>query len=79
MNVDDAMNVLVTAADQHYTAMMRFRLADKERRTFTAERFCFRGSIDNWIYLGGPDSLKKLTTKYIKLLGTEKFFDSPYL
>ena len=78
MTVDDAMSVLVSAADQHYTAMLRFRLADKKRRTFTAERFCFRGSIDDWIYLDGPDDLKKLTQRYVELLGTDKFFDSPY-
>lgn len=78
MTVDDAMSVFVSAADQHYTAMLRFRLTDEKRRTFTAERFCFRGSIDDWIYLDGPDDLKKLTQRYVELLGTEKFFDSPY-
>ncbi len=75
---DDAMSALISMADQHYTAMLRFCLADKERRTFTAERFCFRGSIDDWIYLGGPDDLKKLAEQYIELLGTDNFFDSPY-
>ena len=78
MTVDNAINTLLRAADQHYTAMLRFRLADKERRTFTAERFCFRGSIDNWIYLGGPDHLKNLTERYIELLGTDNFFNTPY-
>ena len=78
MTVDNAISALVSAADQHYTAMLRFRLADKKRRTFTAERFCFRGSIDDWIYLGGPDHLKNLTERYIELLGTDNFFDSPY-
>jgi hypothetical protein len=32
----------------------------QKRRTFVAERFCFRGAIDDWIFLGGPDDLKKL-------------------
>ena len=78
MNVDDAMNFLVSATDQHYTAMLRFRLVEKEKRAFTVERFCFRGSIDDWIYLGGPDTLKNLIKDYIELLGTEEFFDLPY-
>jgi len=78
MNVDDAMSSLVSIADHHYTAMLRFRLVDKERRTFTAERFCFRGSIDDWMYIGGPDDLKTMVQRYMKLLGTEGFFDSPY-
>ena len=78
MNVDDAMSTLVSIADHHYTAMLRFRLVDKERRTFMAERFYFRGSIDDWIHMGGPDNLKMLLERYTKLLGTEEFFDSPY-
>ena len=78
MNDEVAMNFLVNVADQHYSAMLRFRLVAKEQRTFTAERFCFRGSIDDWIYLDGPDVLKKLIKDYINLLGTEEFFDSPY-
>ena len=66
------------AADQNYTTMLRFRLIEKERRTFVAERFCFRGAIDDWIFLGGPDDLKKLVGRYIRLLRTDKFFDSLY-
>jgi len=78
MDSDDAMNFLLMTADQNYTAMLRFRLVDKEERTFAAERFCFRGSIDDWIFLDGPDTLEKLIKRYVKLLGTESFFDSPY-
>lgn len=78
MTVDDAMSFLVSSADRHYTAMLRFRLVDKEQRTFTAERFCFRGSIDDWFFLGGPDRLRELAEPYMPLLGTDKFFDSPY-
>ncbi len=77
VNADEAMNAIVNAANQHYTAMLRFHIVDKERRTFVAERFCFLGAIDDWIILGGPDHLKKLVKKYIKLLGTEEFFDLP--
>ena len=75
---EDAMNLLLMTADRNYTAMLRFELVDKEERTFTAERFCFRGSIDDWIFLDGPDTLEKLIKRNVKLLGTEAFFDSPY-
>ncbi len=78
MTADDAMNVLVNAANHRYMAMLRFRLSDKKRRTFTAERFCFRGAIDDWINIGGPDNLKTLVEIYIVLLGTDSFFDSPF-
>jgi len=78
VTADEAMSTIVGAADQHYTAMLRFRLVDKERRVFVAERFYFRGAIDDWIFLGGPDDSKKLAGRYIRLLGTATFFDSPY-
>lgn len=72
------MRTIVGAADQNYITMLRFRMVDKERRTFVAERFCSRGAIDGWIFLGGHDDLKKLVERYIRLLGTDNFFDSPY-
>ena len=79
MTADDAMNALVNAANQNYTAMLRFRLVDKERMKFTAERFCFRGAIDDWINICSPENLKTLVERYIELLGTDSFFDTPFL
>jgi len=78
VNADDAMTALINIADQHYTAMLRFCLVDKETRTFTVERFCFRGSIEDWIYLAGPDDFRKIVKKHVKIIGTDEFFDSPY-
>ena len=78
VDFDEAMTTFVNAADRDYTAMLRFRLVDKEERIFTAERFCFRGAIDDWLYLDGPDKLDNLGKKWIKLLGTDKFFEAPY-
>ncbi len=76
VNMGDALNTLDRVTDRHYTRVLRFRLIDKERRKFTAERFCSRGSIDDWICLGGPDSLKTLADRYLELLGTDEFFDT---
>ena len=78
VNGDDAMTALINIADQHYSAVLRFCLVDKENRRFTVERFCFRGSVEDWIYLAGPDDFKKTVKKHVKILGTEEFFDSPY-
>ncbi|MCD4811226.1 hypothetical protein K8R14_01295 [bacterium] len=69
VTADEVMRTIVGAADQNYITMLRFRLVDKEQRTFVAERFCSRGAIDDWIFLGGPDGLKKLVGRYIRLLG----------
>ncbi len=78
MNAEEALDALVSISDQNYSAMLRFRLVEKEKRKFVAERYCFRGSIDDWIHLEGAGTLKKLTKKYVRLLGAEEFFDTPY-
>ena len=59
-----------------YMAVMRFVLADPEKRLFLAERFCFRGSVDDWIDIGGPaQKLPVLLKKFIKHLGNESIFE----
>ena len=58
-----------------YSPMMQFILTDKEKREFVAERYCFSGSIDDWINIGGPDRLEKLTKKFLKHLGKDSFFE----
>ncbi len=72
------MTTLVNSVDRNYTAILRFRLNDKEKRTFTAERFFYRGSIDQWVYLDGLDNFKNIIEKYIEILGARNFDDSPY-
>ena len=58
-----------------YTPVMRFTLVDEEDRDFIVERFNFRGSIDDWMFLDGDDSLPRLAAKYIPHLGKESFYD----
>ena len=58
-----------------YSPVMRFILDDKVKRTFITERYCFLGSIDGWMYIGGLDSLNNLLKKYSKHLGENSFFD----
>ncbi len=58
----------------HYSPMMRFVLVDNEKREFIAERYCFLGSIDGWINIGGPDKLENLIKKYLRHLGKESFY-----
>jgi hypothetical protein len=40
-----------------YTKMMRFVLVNPDERMFVVYRWCFRGSIDDWIWVGGPAPL----------------------
>ena len=59
-----------------YMAVMRFVLADPEKRLFLAERFCFRESVDDWINIGGPaQKLSIVLKKFIKHLGKESIFE----
>jgi len=58
-----------------YEKMMRLVLVDEDERLFQVERWCFRGSIDTWIFLDGPALLADLVNKYVKHLGKESFFE----
>jgi hypothetical protein len=62
-------------ARANYTAMMRFTLAGSNPRRFEIERYCFRGSVERWIYLAGPDRLAALAEKYLPHLGRDSFFE----
>ena len=60
----------------NYMAVMRFVLADPEQRLFLAERFCFRGSVEDWIDINGPaQKLSVVLKKFIKHLGKESIFE----
>jgi len=58
-----------------YLSVMQFVLINDEERTFQAERYCFRGSIDGWISIGFPDKLNLLANKLISRLGQESFYE----
>jgi hypothetical protein len=60
--------------ESHYSPMLQFLLEDAQRRLFAAQRYCFRGAIDDWIDIGhGP--LPTLVKRYVKHLGKESYFD----
>ncbi len=60
-----------------FSPMIRFTLVDPQKRLFIAERYCFRGSIDDWMHLlgGGADSLQTLAARYVRHLGEESFYE----
>jgi hypothetical protein len=74
-DVDKAMKGVERIVDREYSGVMRFQLVDQKRRRFVAERFCYRGSIDDWIHIGGPGRLEKLVKRYTKFLGTDDFYE----
>jgi hypothetical protein len=58
-----------------FSAVFRFTFQDSEKRLFALEGYCFRGSIDDWIYLVGPEELENLAKEYLKHLGQESFYE----
>src|SRR6266516_153352 len=44
----------------HYSPMLQFILEDAQRLTFVTQRYCFRGAIDDWVYIVTPGKLATL-------------------
>ena len=58
-----------------YSPMLKFTLTDKKQCLFAAWRYCFLGSIDDWITISNPDELPKLVKTYVKHLGEESYYE----
>jgi len=63
------------AQGARYAPMLRFTLVDEGKRLYSAERWCFRGSIDGWHFLCGGQPLERLAAKYLPHLNQESFFE----
>jgi len=63
--------------EQHgqYTAILRFILVDAKQRIFRVERFCYLGSVDDWIDIGCGGAVDELSRLLVPKLGTEAFFE----
>ena len=68
--VAEALQIALT-----YSPMLQFVLTDKANRLFEPQRYCFLGSIDDWIFIGDEDVLPRLVRSYVRHLGQESFFD----
>ena len=50
-------------------------LLDRLTREFEVERWCFRGSVDDWLGLDSSTDLEALVKKYGRHLGKESFYE----
>jgi hypothetical protein len=57
----------------HYSPMLVFQLVDAQRRTLQTQRYCFLGSVDDWIEIGNQGKLIRLVKRYGKHLGQESY------
>ncbi|MCP4422113.1 MAG: hypothetical protein GY805_36335 [Chloroflexi bacterium] len=58
-----------------YSPMLQFVLMDKAKREFEVRRYCFLGSIDDWIGIGKVRVLPELVKTYVQHLGEESYFE----
>ncbi len=61
-----------------YQKRLRFTLDDKKDRTFQVQRWCFKGSIDDWIDFwmsGSEGKLPVLVQTFCPHLGRDSFYD----
>jgi hypothetical protein len=58
-----------------YSPILRFRLADAARRTFSVQRRSYLGSGDDWQPLVVVGPIEELARQLIPALGTERFFE----
>ena len=73
----ELQNALRESLDRfaQFAPIIRFTLIDPQKRKFIAERWCFRGSIDDWIYVDNSGQIEKLANKVIPTLGTNDFYE----
>ena len=48
---------------------------DKSERNFEVERYCYRGSIDDWIAIGCESDIDKIGSNYLIHLGKESYYE----
>jgi hypothetical protein len=58
-----------------FTPVLRFTLADEAKRAFYVERWCYLGSIDDWIVIGAAGQLSCCVKQTVPKLGTDAFFE----
>jgi hypothetical protein len=77
LNIETVEERLQEELDRYtqFTPVMRFILDDQETREYHAERWCCRGSIDDWIYAGHSGKISFLVKKLIPTLGTYAFYE----
>jgi hypothetical protein len=64
------------ASRGRYTAVLRFKLVDADKRLFESARYFFRSSMEGWHSLSSrPAPLETLCQKYLPLLGEDSFYE----
>ena len=65
----------MVSRNAQYTPVMKFELIDEKKRLFATQRYCYRGSIDGWLYVGVSGELPLLVRRYVKHIDQESFYE----
>ena len=60
--------------NSQFSAIMRFILIDEEKRLFRAQRWCYLGSIDDWVDVD-YGQIQELASYTIPALGTDDYYE----
>jgi hypothetical protein len=64
----------VLEGSARFSPVLRFTLQDEEGRDYLAERWCYLGSVDGWLFVDvGP--VEQLARRMVPRLGTDAFFE----
>ena len=58
-----------------FASFWEIPIVDIVNRLFETQRYCFLGSIDDWMTIGNVDVLPKLVKAYVKHLGDESYYE----
>ena len=58
-----------------YDPQLQFLLIDEKKRLFQTRRYCYLGSIDDWMDIGETGPLPKLAKLFITHLGQESYYE----
>ncbi|MBI2826465.1 MAG: hypothetical protein HYX69_17445 [Planctomycetia bacterium] len=61
--------------NSRYSPAFRFTLSDEDERLYSVARWCYLGSVDDWVFLQGSSSLETLARTYLPHAGKESYFD----
>ncbi len=67
---------IYTAESTRFEERMKIKLfEDGLERNFEVERYCYRGSVDDWITIGSESDMDKIGSNYLIHLGRESYYE----
>ena len=62
----------------NYEAAMKLIKTGNESNEYAIQRYCYRGSVEDWITIGMSSDLKKMLEKYTYHIGKESYYELGY-